>query len=338
MEGGYARGVRKQAARQARAMVELLGHHPSIVRVVRARRAARRRHAAARWSRTRRVPTWGKEVLDRSTARAIARVRRHPARRPQLRRGRRLAPVVRLAARHARRARARDPRRAPPRPLRLRVRRAVGARARRSGCIPERWPRPRLGRSRRAPRHGAPRVRRARARPPTRSRSTSGATRRRRTRPRSCSCRSRTCAAARARPCGGFAVFCLADPSPGGRVRAARPRARPRSARTPRCATRAGPCSPMVDPRTGNVHVVNDTPPARSTAPRSWSSVDGRVRHWRGDIARRRGRVRRHAPISTTRSTSRSCSPIADVGRVANRYPLVSSKPDGPRTCRRRVM
>ena len=28
MEGGYARGVRKQAARQARAMVELLGHHP----------------------------------------------------------------------------------------------------------------------------------------------------------------------------------------------------------------------------------------------------------------------------------------------------------------------
>ena len=31
MEGGYARGVRRQAARQARAMVELLGHHPSIV-------------------------------------------------------------------------------------------------------------------------------------------------------------------------------------------------------------------------------------------------------------------------------------------------------------------
>src|SRR5205823_13914562 len=30
LQWGYARGIRKQAARQAREMVELLGHHPSI--------------------------------------------------------------------------------------------------------------------------------------------------------------------------------------------------------------------------------------------------------------------------------------------------------------------
>ena len=52
-------------------------------------------------------------------------------------------------------------------------------------------------------------------------------------------------------PCGGFAVFCLADPSPAvgfgllDHDRVAEARA------TARCATRAGRCSPMVDPRTG---------------------------------------------------------------------------------------
>src|SRR5213592_4334149 len=30
LQWGYARGVRRQAVRQARAMVDMLGHHPSI--------------------------------------------------------------------------------------------------------------------------------------------------------------------------------------------------------------------------------------------------------------------------------------------------------------------
>ncbi len=72
MEGGYARGVRRQAARQARAMVELLGHHPSIVMWC-AHDAPLGDDAPARVIANATVPTWGKEVLDRSTARAIAR-------------------------------------------------------------------------------------------------------------------------------------------------------------------------------------------------------------------------------------------------------------------------
>ncbi len=72
MEGGYARGVRKEAARQAREMVELLGHHPSIVLWC-AHDAPLGDDAPARAVANATVPTWGKEVLDRSTARAIAR-------------------------------------------------------------------------------------------------------------------------------------------------------------------------------------------------------------------------------------------------------------------------
>jgi beta-mannosidase len=84
LQWGYARGVRRQAARQAREAVDLLGHHPSIAvwcghnepmamdtaaftqgdpvemrRVV--RRAARRQQ----------LPNWNRTVLDASTRRAL---------------------------------------------------------------------------------------------------------------------------------------------------------------------------------------------------------------------------------------------------------------------------
>ena len=52
LQWGYARGVRKQAIRQAREAVDLLGHHPSIAIVVRAQRAGGRRRRAVRWIRS----------------------------------------------------------------------------------------------------------------------------------------------------------------------------------------------------------------------------------------------------------------------------------------------
>ena len=81
LQWGYARGVRKEAVRQAREMVDLLGHHPSIVlwcahneplavdlQPGEPIRAARRR-AQPRASMF--LPTWNKDVLDRSVARAL---------------------------------------------------------------------------------------------------------------------------------------------------------------------------------------------------------------------------------------------------------------------------
>src|SRR5439155_11772442 len=80
LQWGYARGVRKQAARQARAAVALLGHHPAVaiwcghnepmaldiepggemgVRVAAAAFAAQM------------LPTWNKTILDRSIKRAL---------------------------------------------------------------------------------------------------------------------------------------------------------------------------------------------------------------------------------------------------------------------------
>ena len=85
LQWGYARSVRKQAVRQARKAVEILGHHPSIAiwcghneplaLDVADRRDGRsggvpasRAHDGARaWS----CPTWNKTVLDRSIKRAL---------------------------------------------------------------------------------------------------------------------------------------------------------------------------------------------------------------------------------------------------------------------------
>jgi len=82
LQWGYARGLRKQAVRQAREMVDLLAHHPSIFvwcahneplaidmqpgEPLRATKVAR---AAASMF----LPTWNKDVLDRSIARALHR-------------------------------------------------------------------------------------------------------------------------------------------------------------------------------------------------------------------------------------------------------------------------
>jgi len=80
LQWGYARGVRKQAVRQAREMVDLLGHHPSI-----AIWCAHNEPLAielqpgepikpgklAKLGASMFLPTWNKDVLDRLITRAI---------------------------------------------------------------------------------------------------------------------------------------------------------------------------------------------------------------------------------------------------------------------------
>jgi beta-mannosidase len=80
LQWGYARGTRKQAVRQAREMVDLLGHHPSIVLwcahnepfAIQAR-SDEPLHArqALRLGASMFLPSWNKDVLDLSVARAI---------------------------------------------------------------------------------------------------------------------------------------------------------------------------------------------------------------------------------------------------------------------------
>ncbi len=84
LQWGYARGVRKQAVRQADAAVELLGHHPSIAiwcghnepmaiendpAMWGDPKAVRR--MALRAAAAQQLPTWNKTVLDRSVKRAL---------------------------------------------------------------------------------------------------------------------------------------------------------------------------------------------------------------------------------------------------------------------------
>jgi beta-mannosidase len=82
LQWGYARSVRREAMRQARQAVDLLGHHPSIVvwcghnepvaldvaAAHEANRAVTPRYVAAQ-----ELPTWNRTILDRSVKRAIER-------------------------------------------------------------------------------------------------------------------------------------------------------------------------------------------------------------------------------------------------------------------------
>jgi beta-mannosidase len=82
LQWGYARGVRKQAVRQARRMVDLLGNHPSIVvwcahneplAVDMQPGEPLRAGAVAKIGASMFLPSWNKDVLDRSVARQIGR-------------------------------------------------------------------------------------------------------------------------------------------------------------------------------------------------------------------------------------------------------------------------
>ena len=85
LQWGYARGIRRQAVRQARAAVDLLGHHPSIAVWCGHNEPVPLEHTewpddlAGRVSRSGRIagaqqlPTWNKSVLDGSIKRAFQR-------------------------------------------------------------------------------------------------------------------------------------------------------------------------------------------------------------------------------------------------------------------------
>ena len=81
LQWGYTRGTRKPASAQARALVDLVGHHPSVAlwcghnepfpgpsgETDPARRSRARAAASVL------LPSWNKDVLDRSVARALSR-------------------------------------------------------------------------------------------------------------------------------------------------------------------------------------------------------------------------------------------------------------------------
>jgi beta-mannosidase len=121
-------------------------------------------------------------------------------------------------------------------------------------------------------------------------------------------------------PCGGFTLFCLADPSPAvGFGLLDHERAPKRAYAAVRDACR--PVLAMVDPRTGNVHVANDTRTAIVDA-EVVVSVDGRRRRWHGDLDA--------DAVVFVGSTDLDDAVHVEVvlehpetGRVTNRYPLV---------------
>jgi beta-mannosidase len=85
LQWGYARGIRRQAVRQARALVDLLGHHPSIAlwcghnepvaleRTEMPPDLAGRISMGGRVAAAQQLPTWNKTVLDGSIKRAFQR-------------------------------------------------------------------------------------------------------------------------------------------------------------------------------------------------------------------------------------------------------------------------
>jgi len=82
LQWGYARGVRKQATRQARAAVDVLGHHPSIavwcghnepfaLDTTQTSDPATRAKTARAFVIGQQLPTWNKTILDASIKRAF---------------------------------------------------------------------------------------------------------------------------------------------------------------------------------------------------------------------------------------------------------------------------
>ncbi len=317
MEGGYARGVRREAARQARAMVELLGHHPSIA-VWCAHDAPLGDDAPARAIANATLPTWGKEVLDRSTARAIARAD-----------GTR--PIVRSSGagddshlwfgwRHGSLGGLAPAIRALPRIGRFVS--AFGAQSvpdTAAWMAPELWPS--LAWDELAEHHGMERTAFDAHVPPGDAKTFDewrDATQAYQAALLQLQIEDlRRC---KGNPTGGFAVFCLADPSPAvgfGLLDHARVPKRAYAAVRDACR----PVLATVDPRTGNVHVVNDTRTPLAGAEVELA-VDGRVHHWRGDIAADGVVFVGSAGLEDAIDVEVVLT-HADLGRVANRYPLV---------------
>ena len=175
LQWGYARSIRRQAARQARAMVDLLGHHPSVMLWCAHNAAVRVRQRARATLDTRRT----REVRSRrrrcrrgasrsSTARSPARsaVTTRPGRSCATAASRRASGSAGTDSHFSfgwdhgelARPRGRTPALAATRPVRVGVRRAGCARARRLDG-PGALARSRLGRAHASPRAATRRVR-----------------------------------------------------------------------------------------------------------------------------------------------------------------------------------
>jgi beta-mannosidase len=317
MSWGYARGVRKQATRQARAMVDLLGHHPSVLLWC-AHDAPLGDDTPARLVASSTLPTWGKEVLDRSIARAIGR---SDSTRPVVQNtGGGHDAHLWFGWRHGTLADLAPALRVLPRLGRFVS--AFGAQAVPSTAAwmhPERWPD--LDWEELEARHGMALDAFAAHVPPGDAKSFDewrDATQAYQAALLQLQIEDlRRCKGA---PNGGFAVFAFADPSPAvGFGVLDHERLPKRAYAALRDACRA--VLPMVDPRTGNVHVVNDTRAAIEQAEIE-VAVDGRVRRWMGDIDREAavfvGRVDLGDAVDVEAVLTHPT-----IGRIANRYPLV---------------
>jgi beta-mannosidase len=121
-------------------------------------------------------------------------------------------------------------------------------------------------------------------------------------------------------PTGGFAVFTLVDAGPVvgfGLLDAQRVEKRAYGAVRDACR----PLLPTIDPRTGSVHIVNDSREAIEQALIA-VSVDGRLRRWRGSVEADAvafvGRVELDDAVDVEVTLTHETA-----GRIANRYPLV---------------
>ena len=307
-------GIRKPAVRQAREMVDLLGHHPSIVLW-----CAHNEPLAVDIAPGKPLTTRAKMRLggvdaapdvEQGRARPVdhagaAPGRPEPRGRPAL--GRAPRPRQRRH-RHATSTSAGTTASSTASRLRCARSRASPASSpssapRRSPTSadfmePERWPD--LDWDRLFEHHACQkRSSTGSCRPSSSRRSTRGATRPRRTRPRSFSCRSRTCAVSSTRPTGGFCHFCFADGHPAVTWSVLdHERGAKRGYAALRDACRS--VLPMIEPRAGLVHVASER---RHDLAGRGHRGDGRPAA--GSVLDRRRRRRRGRPTSPTRRPRR---------------------------------
>jgi beta-mannosidase len=317
MQGGYARGVRKQATKQARDLVDLLGHRPSVFLWC-AHDAPLGDDSMTRIVAGATVPTWGKDVLDRSVAHAFGRA--DPTRPVVAHAGAGddahlwfgwlhgdvagLAPAVRAFPRLGRFVSALGAQSVP---------------ATSDWIDTSAWPD--LDWEQLAQHHAMQRGAFDTHVPPADAKSFE-----------EWRDASQAYQAAllqlqiedlrrvRGAPNGGFAVYTFADPSPAigyGLLDHARVPKRAFAAVRDACR----PVLPMIDPRTGNVHVVNDERIGLDGITIE-VVIDGRARRWGGDISA--GDIAYVGSVDLGDAVDVEVSLThAAIGRVVNRYPLL---------------
>ncbi|MGQ0824921.1 MAG: glycoside hydrolase family 2 protein [Actinomycetota bacterium] len=334
LQWGYAHAVRRQAVRQAHAMVDLLAHHPSVFlwcghnapfAADREPGEPWRRGALAKLAATTVLPTWSKQVLDRLIARAI---RGADSTRPIVRHSGVLPGIAEPGTDthlyygwyHGELHGLAPQLRRWPRLARFVS--EFGAQAVPSTADwmePERWPDldwQRLGRA-----HALQRDVFERRVPPSDAKSfdewrdaTQGY------QAALVQLQIEDLRRLKYAPTGGFAQFSLADPHPAVSWSLLDHERVPKRA----YAALRDACRPvlaMVEPRAGLVHVVNDTRDPLQGASVA-VSVEGRVTRWTGDIPADGIAYVGTVDVADAVDVEVECSHPA-IGRVVNRYPLL---------------